>query len=312
MAKPKSKEKVGLRLTVEESKLELSVLFKAEGSSSATSLAKSTAGGSGFAFKTCCATHQASVNAPKVCATCRLEEAERVVEMLREMGASEEALARVVQLASVETLPNERTLKGYDVGGGNYAFLTQEQVAALRPKGDNSVHILCLIEQTEIGSGFRGEVVRLLPGVRALVPNTTSLQPGASAAMGKRWSALLALLEGRVAVARVMHKASFRYCLLQPGSTGALLAIDLYLPEDTYDVPLVSVQPLSSAEREAFVAKGSELARGRRFGIHEVSEDPYREARHMAVAAAARGDTPPPEVEVVTVAPQEESLLALV
>lgn len=378
----KAKEKAGLRLTIEGSKLEVGVLFAVEGGR-ASSLAKSDAGGAGFSFRNCCRTHKQALNMPRTCAACRQTEAEAIVRLLRVRDSVEsltlriEALStmpklvdrqaeagqivdligpdilpevaqrvrdlaelskadarvaeaasiggllresvgpaevegRLANLGSVQSIAAEQILKGHEVGEGAWAFLEPAQVEELKPKGDDSVHIIEIVPEEEVGPGFHGPVVRLLGNVRCLVPNTTSAQPTISKAMAERYACLVGLLQGHVAVARVMHKGNFRYALLRVGPTNALLCWDLYLPEDTYDVPQVSLPVIKQEVLDAFRAKGQALAGGGRFSLQLVAEDPYRDARAEAIARSLRGETAPVDAPVPIAAKPAENLLALV
>lgn len=277
MAKTKA-PKPGLSLRVEGTKIELSARFVAEGSSSASSLAMSKAGGTGFSFSSLCGTCRAPLKAPRVC---------------EEHGI----------------VPKENQLKGYDVGGGSFAVLTQTQVDALKPSGDDTINVVALLDRSAVGFVVGSEMARLMGNVRALVPNTT----GADAKQQElRWSAFLALLgASRVGVAAVMSKGSFRYMLLSPAKGGAVLAFDLYLPEDTYGVPEVSVAVLSEEHRAAFEKKGEELAAGLIFADVDVASDPYREARAEAITATLLGKVDV-EIKAPVAAPaREEDLLAM-
>lgn len=253
----KAKEKSGLRLAVAGTKIELSVLFKADGGARSGNLAKSTAGGSGFRFKRICPEHLSPVKQRNVC----------------------EAAGHDVDLKTV--------LSGYDLGGGEMAYLSKEQVTALKPQGDDTIEVLYLVEADEYGWGFVPEIARLTGNVQAMVPNLTTSQKEAQA---KLWAALLSLLHGKVAVARVMDGGSFFHAVLVPSPTGCVLAHELYLPEDVYEVPVVDVVELPPAHVEVLQKKGDELTRA--FSQMDVATDPYREARYEAVAAASRGEVP--------------------
>jgi len=271
----KAKERTGLRLSVAGTKLEMSVLFKSEGGRSGN-LAKTTAGTSGFSFKRYCREHRAPVKSPLTC----------------EAGG--------------EVLTKEGLVHAYDMGGGNMAFLTNEQRDALKPKGDDTIDLLYLLDADEYGWGFAPELARLTGNAHAIIPNTTTSSAQANA---KLWAGLLALLQGKVAVARVMNAGSFYHAILSPCASGAIIVHQLYLPEDCYEVPLVDVPALDEATNTRFQAKGDELTRV--FDVESVATDPYRDARGEAIAAAARGEAPPPSAHASVKAPKEVDLIAL-
>ena len=254
MAKTKS-PKPGLLLTVEGTRMELSARFSAEGSPTASSLARSTAGGTGFTFKNVCTVHKEPLKAPKLCEGC---------------GTAPPGI-----------------LKAFDVGGGSLAFLTEEQVEALKPKGNDTVHVAALLDRTSVGFHVDPRVANLMEGVRALVPNTTG--PDAEE-QRTRWALFRALLgDSRVGVASIMSRGNFRYYILAPAPGGAILAHALYLPEDVYAIPTVDYPVLAEATARAFSEKGASLAAGKEFSHADVAVDPYRDARREAVEAAVLG-----------------------
>jgi hypothetical protein len=195
---------------------------------------------------------------------------------------------------------------GVDVGGGTMAFLTGAQRDALKPQGDDTIEVLYLLDTSKYGTGWAPAIARLTGNAQSLVPNLTTSQSKAQATL---WAGLLALLHGKVAVARVMDGGSFYHAILAPSSTGAIVVHELYLPEDAYEVPDVIVPPLPAEKVSALRAKGDELALTWENAL--VATDPFREARFEAVQAALRGDVPPP-----TPAPRavekEVDLLALI
>lgn len=270
----KSKSKTGdtLRLTLMGSKLEVDVRIK--------SLASSKAGTTGFSFRGLCATHKAPVKAPKVCSVGGAECGEMV---------------------------KENTLKGYEVGD-RMLTLTHEQVAALKPRGDDTVRILQLLRRDQAGAlAPKDDVARLMGNVKALTP--------ADDAAARRFAAVHALIgRDRIAIAQVTHKGAFGYAAIHAAEGGALLAHELFLPRDTYEIPEVDLPDLTAAERAAMMVKGEALAAEATLDMAALDNDPYREAREAAIIAALKSadGKVTVETEPVPVAPEaDEDIVAL-
>src|SRR5581483_9885069 len=74
----------------------------------ATSLAKSTAGTSGFAFKNCCRLHRAPLNAPRACQACRQGQADTILRLLRLRDSLDALTLRVEALTTIPKLADRQ------------------------------------------------------------------------------------------------------------------------------------------------------------------------------------------------------------
>jgi DNA end-binding protein Ku len=74
-----------------------------------------------------------------------------------EEGTSDRIRYKKVNERTGEEVPNDRIVKGFDLGGGEYVILTEEELESAEPKKSRQIEISDFVEQTDIDPVyFRG------------------------------------------------------------------------------------------------------------------------------------------------------------
>lgn len=224
-------------------------------------------------FRTVCALHKTPVVAPKRCEACG---------------------------PTVEMNENN-TLKGWPYRKPK-GFLTPEQVAALKPKGDNTIEVVGPFK-ADFNVPF--DFSRVM-GADAIIPATEE--------SGKRFSTLRTLLAGNPWLARITKRGSFYPAIITvDGNTGAILAFEATLTRNLKPEPTVAATPLSQAEVAGIQQKRIELLNSKLLTLADFDVDPFTDARENAIMQAIENPasiTLAEEAKPMHV-PQEENVLAL-
>lgn len=287
---PTNKAATGLKLTVEGSILEVHVAFGAitrKGLERGGSLAPSKK--SEVSFSEFCAEplplspeEEVLGVAPKTCNT-RLRQETKCPNHPRAL--------------------HEKVMKGYDTGGEQFVYLTEEQVERFKAKGEASVHITPL---DMMAPPVPDAMLRLFSGMRYLMPLQLEDEETTT-----KFEALRAFMGNRVGVARVTWRRSFFYGLVFPAQAGGLFVQTITGTNRAYGVPVVPTGRLTVEQAMAIGEKGNLAAKGRGWNDDLAKENPYTKGLKEAITAVLMGE----DVEAVEapVAPKKKvDILAMV
>ncbi len=201
-----------------------------------------------------------------------------------------------------EEVPYDHIVKGYDIGGGRYVTITQEELAALDPAATRTIDIEEFVDLAEIDPVFFEHSYYLVPDGRAEKPFALLAETMART--------------GKVAVGRFVLRTKQYLATIRAREGVLVLSTMLYADEvvDTAELEVPKAADTQPSERELKMAEQLVESLSAQFEP-EKYHDEYREKVLALIDAKAEGEeivapeAPEPAAPVVDLmAALEESL----
>ena len=177
-----------------------------------------------------------------------------------------------------EEVPYEHIVKGYDLGGGNYVMVNNDDLASVDPEASRTVDIEEFVDLAEIDPLYFDHSYYLVPDARAEKPYALLTETMARS--------------GKVAVGRFVLRTKQYLALMRPRDGVLVLSTMLYADEvvDPESLDVQRADDLKPSERELAMATSLVESLSAPFEP-EKYHDEHREKLLQVIEAKASGET---------------------